>query len=48
MIEQGRHPVGVIAAETGCGDQERMRRAFVRVFGHSPQALRRAQGRPAR
>ena len=42
MLEQGRHPVGVIAVETGFGDQERMRRAFLRVFGHSPQALRRA------
>jgi transcriptional regulator GlxA family with amidase domain len=41
MIEQSRHPVEVIAAETGFGDQERMRRAFLRVFGQPPQALRR-------
>ena len=41
MIEQSQHPVDVIAAETGFGDQERMRRAFVRAFGRPPQAMRR-------
>jgi transcriptional regulator GlxA family with amidase domain len=41
VIEQSRHPVEVIAAETGFGDQERMRRAFLRVFGKPPQTLRR-------
>ncbi len=41
MLEQSRHPVDVIAIETGFGDQERMRRAFLRVFGHPPQAIRR-------
>jgi transcriptional regulator GlxA family with amidase domain len=41
MIEQSRHPVEVIAAEAGFGDQERMRRAFLRVFDQPPQALRR-------
>ena len=47
MIEQSRHPVDVIATETGFGDQERMRRAFLRAVGHPPQAMRRmAQGRP--
>jgi transcriptional regulator GlxA family with amidase domain len=30
-----------IAAETGFGDPERMRRAFLRVYGQPPQALRR-------
>ena len=40
MIEQSRHPVEIVARETGFGDQERMRRAFIRVFGHPPQALR--------
>jgi len=45
MIAQSRHPVEVIAAETGFGDRERMRRAFIRVLGHPPQAVRRvAQG----
>jgi transcriptional regulator GlxA family with amidase domain len=41
MIAQSRHPIEVVARETGFGDQERMRRAFVRVLGQSPQAMRR-------
>ncbi len=40
MIEQSRHPIEIVARETGFGDQERMRRAFIRVFGQSPQTLR--------
>jgi transcriptional regulator GlxA family with amidase domain len=31
-----------VALETGFGDQERMRRAFLRAFGQPPQALRLA------
>ncbi|WP_397450752.1 GlxA family transcriptional regulator [Pseudomonas sp. NA-150] len=41
MIEQGRHSIEAVAAETGFGDRDRMRRAFQRVFGQSPQSLRR-------
>jgi AraC-like DNA-binding protein len=41
MIVQSRHPVEVVARETGFGDQERMRRAFVRVLGQSLQPMRR-------
>jgi transcriptional regulator GlxA family with amidase domain len=41
MIETSRHTIDVIAAETGFGDQERMRRAFVRVHGQPPQVIRR-------
>ncbi len=41
-VETGRTPVDQIAAATGFGDPERMRRAFLRAFGHPPQALRRA------
>jgi transcriptional regulator GlxA family with amidase domain len=41
MIEQGRHSIDVIARETGFGDRDRMRRAFLRVVGRAPQALRR-------
>jgi transcriptional regulator GlxA family with amidase domain len=41
MMEDGRHPMDVIADETGFADRERMRRAFLRAFGQSPQALRR-------
>lgn len=33
-----------IAASTGFGDSSRMRRAFVRAFGSSPQSLRRSAG----
>ncbi|EJZ18362.1 GlxA family transcriptional regulator [Rhizobium sp. Pop5] len=41
MMEQGRHPIDVVADETGFADRERMRRAFLRVFGQPPQAIRR-------
>jgi transcriptional regulator GlxA family with amidase domain len=41
-VEAGEEPVDRIAALTGFGDPERMRRAFVRAFGQPPQALRRA------
>ncbi len=41
MMEQGRHPIDVVARETGFSDRERMRRAFVRAFGQPPQAIRR-------
>ncbi|MDB5575468.1 MAG: AraC family transcriptional regulator [Bradyrhizobium sp.] len=42
MMEQSRHPGGIVAMETGFTDPERMRRAFLRSFGQSPQAVRRA------
>jgi len=41
MIEQSRHTIEEIAAETGFIDTERMRRAFLRAYGQPPQALRR-------
>src|SRR3984885_3466842 len=41
-LEQGRRPVEAIAKETGFGDRERMRRAFLRAFGQTPQAIRNA------
>ena len=41
MVEQSRHTVDEIAAETGFSDPERMRRAFLRAFGQPPQVLRR-------
>ncbi|KWK13251.1 GlxA family transcriptional regulator [Burkholderia stagnalis] len=41
MIEQSRHPLDVIARETGFRDRRHMREAFVRGFGVPPQALRR-------
>jgi transcriptional regulator GlxA family with amidase domain len=41
MMEQGRHSIDTIARETGFADRERMRQAFLRAFGRSPQAMRR-------
>lgn len=41
MIEQSRHSIDEVAAETGFLDPERMRRAFLRAFGQPPQVLRR-------
>ncbi|WP_199030513.1 GlxA family transcriptional regulator [Ralstonia sp. ASV6] len=41
MIEQGRHPLDVIARETGFRDRRHMREAFMRGFGRPPQAVRR-------
>jgi AraC-like DNA-binding protein len=41
MLEQGRHPVDVIARQTGFADRDRMRRAFLRAFGQPPQVIRR-------
>ena len=41
-IEASPEPIDRIAAATGFGDAERMRRAFLRAFGQPPQALRRA------
>ncbi|MGF7147950.1 transcriptional regulator GlxA family with amidase domain [Sphingomonas zeicaulis] len=42
MMETTRHPVDIVARETGFADPERMRRAFVRSFGQPPQTIRRA------
>jgi transcriptional regulator GlxA family with amidase domain len=42
MMEQTRHPIEVIADQTGFSDRERMRRAFIRAYGQPPQAIRRA------
>ena len=42
MMEQSRHPIDVIARQTGFADRDRMRRAFLRAFGQPPQAIRRS------
>jgi len=47
MLERGRLSLDVIAAETGFGDRERMRRAFLRTLGQPPQAIRRQGRTPA-
>lgn len=41
MIEGSRHPLEVIAQETGFRDRRHMREAFLRGFGMPPQAVRR-------
>lgn len=41
MIETSVEPIEVIAAQVGFTDPERMRRAFLRLFGHPPQGIRR-------
>lgn len=41
-IEESREPLELVARGVGFSDPERMRRAFLRLFGHPPQALRRA------
>jgi transcriptional regulator GlxA family with amidase domain len=41
MMEQSRHPIEIIARQTGFADRDRMRRAFRRAFGKPPQAIRR-------
>jgi len=41
QVESGAEPIEGVAACTGFGDPERMRRAFIRAFGQPPQALRR-------
>ena len=41
LMEQSRHPADVVARLTGFTDPDRMRRAFLRVFGQPPQSIRR-------
>ncbi|WP_244542028.1 GlxA family transcriptional regulator [Afipia sp. GAS231] len=41
-VQEGIEPIEVIARNVGFGDKERMRRAFLRLYGHPPRALRRA------
>ncbi len=41
-VQSGSEPIEQIAKGAGFGDTERMRRAFMRTFGHPPQSLRRA------
>ena len=41
MMEQSRHPIDVVARESGFTDRRRMRQAFLRAFGQPPQAIRR-------
>jgi transcriptional regulator GlxA family with amidase domain len=45
LMEDGDHSLAAVARESGFGDPERMRRAFLRTLGQPPQSIRRqAQG----
>ena len=41
LMEQSRHPIDVVARESGFADRRRMRQAFLRAFGQPPQVIRR-------
>ncbi len=41
MIEQSRHPLEVVARETGFRDRRHLREVFLRGFGIPPQVVRR-------
>ncbi|HEY9275010.1 GlxA family transcriptional regulator, partial [Achromobacter sp.] len=41
MIESSRHPLEVVARETGFRDRRHLREAFLRGFGMPPQSVRR-------
>ena len=41
-VQEGTEPIEMIARHVGFGDKERMRRAFLRIYGQPPRALRRA------
>jgi transcriptional regulator GlxA family with amidase domain len=41
LMEQSRHPIDVVARQTGFSDRDHLRRAFLRAFGQPPQVLRR-------
>lgn len=45
LLESAQDPIQVVARRTGFGDGERMRRAFVKAYGVSPQDYRSRFGR---
>ncbi|PZU18837.1 MAG: AraC family transcriptional regulator [Shinella sp.] len=42
MLEEGRHPMDIVARDTGFIDRDRMRRAFLRCYGQPPASLKRS------
>ncbi|MET8430608.1 helix-turn-helix domain-containing protein [Nocardia sp. NPDC004860] len=48
LLETGHDPVHTVARRAGFGDDERMRRAFVKILGVSPQDYRNRFGRTAK
>jgi len=45
ILESSDDPIHTVARRTGFGDDERMRRAFVKTYGVSPQDYRSRFGR---
>jgi AraC-like DNA-binding protein len=45
MMERSRHPIDVVADQTGFADRNRMRRAFLRAFGQPPHPAQRPRER---
>ncbi|WP_279483771.1 GlxA family transcriptional regulator [Aureimonas sp. SK2] len=45
LMEDTNHSMDVVAQQTGFGDRDRMRRAFMRAYGQPPQVVRRMAGR---
>lgn len=41
LMEDTNHTIDVVAQQAGFGDRNRMRRAFLRAYGQSPQMIRR-------
>ena len=41
LLEDTSHSLDVVAQQTGFGDRNRMRRAFLRAYGQPPQVIRR-------
>ena len=41
LMEDTHHTIDVVAQQTGFGDRNRMRRAFLRAYRRTPQAIRR-------
>ncbi len=41
LMEDTNHTIDVVAQQTGFGDRNRMRRAFLRAYGQPPQVIRR-------
>ena len=40
LMEDTKHTIDVVAQQTGFGDRNRMRRAFLRAYGQPPQEIR--------
>ncbi len=47
-METGHHRIEIIARETGFGDRERMRQAFLRAYRQQPQSIQRISSGSAR